>query len=84
MFQLKFNEEANSLLRFGLRAYFKNEISFYRYQDSAKIEYDDDEEEYITHYRKSDKVLVNSCENKKKSVDKESMKTRRNQSIRKV
>ncbi len=61
MFQLKFNEEANSLLRFGLRAYFKNEISFYRYQDSAKIEYDDDEEEYITHYRKSDKVLVNSC-----------------------
>ena len=30
-FQLKFNEEANSFLRFGLRGYITNEIEYYRF-----------------------------------------------------
>lgn len=32
IFQLKFNEEANSLLKFGLRAFLSNEIKHYKFQ----------------------------------------------------
>ncbi len=32
IFQLKFNEEANSLLRFGLRAFLTNEIKHYKFR----------------------------------------------------
>lgn len=31
-FQIKFNEEANQFLKFGLRAYIENDVKFYNYQ----------------------------------------------------
>ncbi len=61
MFQLKFNEEANSLLRFGARAFIKNEISYYKYQDTARVVYDEDEDDYIVNYRRGKETLINSC-----------------------
>ncbi|MGQ1784970.1 MULTISPECIES: putative porin [unclassified Saccharicrinis] len=36
-FQIKFNEEANSLLKFGVRAYVTNEIKNYKYQTEPTI-----------------------------------------------
>lgn len=57
-FQLKINEEANSLLKFGLRAFVANAIRFYRMP--AAPYYDPDDREYIPHYRSQDTTLVTS------------------------
>ena len=35
--QIKFNEEANSLLKFGMRAYITNEVKNYRYQTDPEF-----------------------------------------------
>lgn len=37
VFQLKFNEEANSLLKFGLRAFIANEIETFKYPEAPLI-----------------------------------------------
>ncbi|GAF03063.1 putative porin [Saccharicrinis fermentans] len=47
-FQIKFNEEANSLLRFGVRAYVTNEIKNYKYQIEPTI--NESQDEAIYHY----------------------------------
>lgn len=54
-FQLKFNEEANSLLRFGLRAYIANDIETFKYPASPLV-YGD----FNTppQYRQNDTLLV--------------------------
>ncbi|TLX73460.1 hypothetical protein E9993_15205 [Labilibacter sediminis] len=57
--QIRFNEEANSLLKFGLRAYISNEVKNYTYHtkhDSLKV--DSEDEEYELHYRSKDTTLV--------------------------
>ncbi len=57
-FQLKINEEANSLLRFGLRAFISNAVRFYRMPAAPYI--DPDDREHIPHYRTQDTTLVTS------------------------
>jgi hypothetical protein len=57
-FQIKFNEEANSLLKFGLRAFIKNEIRWYRMPSAPFIEAKENEE--IVHYRHTDTLLISS------------------------
>ncbi len=57
-FQLKFNEEANSLLKFGVRVFISNAIRLY--QMPAAPYYDPDDREYTPHYRSSDTTLVTS------------------------
>ncbi len=42
--QLKLNEEFNSLLRFGLRAYLGNDIRQYYWDDESTVEVDDETE----------------------------------------
>ncbi len=54
-FQIKFNEEANSLLRFGLRAFIGNDIRLY--STPATPDFDD---EGNTLYRYTDTTLVTS------------------------
>ncbi len=53
-FQIKFNEEANSLLRFGLRAYLSNEVKHYKFPIESPGYNDDDE----VIYRNGDTTLV--------------------------
>jgi hypothetical protein len=55
-FQIKFNEEANSLLRFGLRAYLQNEVKHYNYQVTPDINKVNDET--IVNYKYNDTTLV--------------------------
>ncbi len=59
-FQLRFNEEANSFFKFGIRAFLKNEISLYKFQVEPKVVYDEDEDEDVVHYKKEDKSFVNT------------------------
>ena len=57
-FQIRINEEANKLLRFGLRAFLSNEIKLY--QMPAAPYYDPGDRDYIPHYRTQDTTLVTS------------------------
>ena len=57
-FQLKFNEEANSLLKFGVRFFISNAIRIYTMP--AAPYYDPDDREYTPHYRRKDTTLVTS------------------------
>jgi len=59
-FQIKFNEEANSLLRFGLRAYITNDIAFYKYQNDTVTTFDDNRKR-IPNYGTNDTILVTSA-----------------------
>jgi hypothetical protein len=52
-FQLKFNEEANSLLKFGVRAYIVNELSFYRFEDTSSFKKVNGEDIAYYHHRKN-------------------------------
>ncbi len=55
-FQIKFNEEANSLLRFGLRGYLSNEVKHYKFPIASPGLNSDDE----AIYKNSDTTLVTS------------------------
>jgi hypothetical protein len=57
-FQIRINEEANTLLRFGMRAFISNEIKFY--QMPAAPYYEPGDREYVPHYRSQDTTLVTS------------------------
>ena len=57
-FQIRINEEANTLLRFGLRGFISNEIRFYRMP--AASYYEPGDRDYIPHYRNQDTTLVTS------------------------
>ena len=57
-FQLKFNEEANSLLKFGVRLFISNAIRLYRMP--AAPYYDPDDREFTPQYRNTDTTLVTS------------------------
>ncbi len=58
-FQIKFNEEANSLLKFGVRAFLANEVKYYKFQRQPLIEQDeDDDDDYNVYYRHNDTTLV--------------------------
>ncbi|MCU4177412.1 putative porin [Carboxylicivirga sp. N1Y90] len=59
-FQIKFNEEANSLLKFGLRAFIKNDITRYKYPKQP-VEYDKVNSDYIPHYLQNDSTLVTTA-----------------------
>lgn len=59
-FQIKFNEEANSLLKFGLRAFITNDITGYRYP-SRPNEYDIVSDVYTPHYRNTDTTFVTTA-----------------------
>ncbi|MCU4156062.1 putative porin [Carboxylicivirga sp. A043] len=59
-FQIKFNEEANSLLRFGLRAYITNDIMYYKFPGQTTYGLDD-ENKGIINYQTRDTTLVNSA-----------------------
>ena len=60
VFQIKFNEEANSLLRFGLRAYITNDISMYKHPAPSDWKYDKDNKG-IPVYQNRDTTLVTSA-----------------------
>ena len=57
-FQLKFNEEANSLLKFGVRVFISNAIRLYR-MPAAPL-YIPGDREYVPQYRSTDTTLVTS------------------------
>ncbi len=57
-FQLKFNEEANSLFKFGVRVFISNSIKLYRMP--AASYYDPDDREFTPQYLRSDTTLVTS------------------------
>jgi len=59
VFQIKFNEEANSLLRFGLRAYIGNDIKMYMMPD-VPIEDEDDNGDPVYTYQYQKETLVTS------------------------
>lgn len=54
-FQIKFNEEANSLLRFGMRAFIGNDIRLYSMPAAPYYDIEDN-----LHYRYNDSTLVTS------------------------
>ncbi len=55
--QLRLNEEFNSLLRFGLRAYLGNEVRQYYWNAASDFEYDEDDNLVTTPHRsKKNKV----------------------------
>lgn len=58
LFQLKLNEEFNSLLRFGLRAYVGNLVRQYYNDEESELVYDEetDEETLVTRRRGRNKV----------------------------
>ncbi|WP_066631537.1 putative porin [Labilibacter marinus] len=60
-FQIKFNEEANSIFKFGVRAYITNEIKHYKFQSDTLItpNEDEDEDDLISFVR-SDTTLVST------------------------
>nr|WP_321453320.1 putative porin [uncultured Carboxylicivirga sp.] len=58
--QIRFNEEANSLFKFGLRAYITNEVSFYR-SPKQPVKYTENNGDYIPHYINNDTTLVNTA-----------------------
>ncbi len=57
-FQIKFNEEANSLLKFGLRVYLTNEVKNYRFQVAPQYFTQDGATNVV--YRHNDTTLVSS------------------------
>ncbi len=57
-FQLKFNEEANSLFKFGVRVFISNAIRLYRMP--AAPYYDPDDREFTPQYRNTDTTLTTS------------------------
>ncbi|WP_289054946.1 putative porin [Carboxylicivirga marina] len=59
-FQIKFNEEANSLLKFGLRAYITNDIMYYKFPGETSWGYDDNGNG-IPNYQTRDTTLVTSA-----------------------
>ncbi len=59
-FQIKFNEEANSLLKFGVRAYIVNDVSFYQFPKKP-TNYDIVDGDYIPHYINTDTTLVTTA-----------------------
>jgi len=59
-FQIKFNEEANSLLKFGLRAFITNDVSFYRLP-KRPTDYDEGDDFLIPHYINTDTTLVTTA-----------------------
>ena len=61
MFQLKMNEEFNSLLRFGLRAYICNEVRQYRWEAESDSLYNEELERYELrkHRNKENRVTTN-------------------------
>ncbi len=59
-FQIKFNEEANSLLKFGLRAYIVNDISLYKFPGNTGWKFDKDGKG-IPVYQTRDTSLVTSA-----------------------
>ncbi|MCW3788858.1 putative porin [Plebeiibacterium sediminum] len=56
-FQIKFNEEANSLLKFGVRAFLSNEVKYYKFQKPTVITYDENDV-YTPVYGHKDTTLV--------------------------
>jgi len=59
-FQIKFNEEANSLLKFGLRAFITNDISYYKFPGQTSWKFDDNNKG-IPVYQTRDTTLVTSA-----------------------
>jgi hypothetical protein len=57
-FQLKLNEEANSLLKFGVRAFISNSIRYYSMP--AAPYYEPGDLDYIPYYRTQDTILTTS------------------------
>ncbi len=61
-FQIRFNEEANSLFKFGVRAFLTNEIKYYKYQKSPTSYTIDEDYDYdIPNYRHNDTTLVTTA-----------------------
>ncbi|MBS2213653.1 putative porin [Carboxylicivirga mesophila] len=59
-FQIKFNEEANSLLRFGLRAYITNDVMMYKFPGQTSWDYDS-KGKGIPVYQTRDTTLVTTA-----------------------
>jgi hypothetical protein len=59
-FQIKFNEEANSLLKFGLRAYITNDIMNYKFPGQTSWRFDENNKGIPT-YKTRDTTLVNTA-----------------------
>ncbi len=59
-FQIKFNEEANSLLRFGLRAYLVNDVMMYKFPGQTSWREDENGND-VPHYQTRDTTLVTSA-----------------------
>ena len=59
-FQIKFNEEANSLLKFGLRAYITNEVMLYKFPGQTDWKYDENGNG-IAQYQTRDTTLINTA-----------------------
>ena len=57
--QIKFNEEANSLLKFGMRAFIENKVKFYRMQ-AQPTQFTIVDGDYIPQYHTADSVLTTS------------------------
>lgn len=64
-FQIKFNEEANPLLKFGLRAYVSNEVRNYTFPfahpDGKPVYVEDEKGNKIYQYQSQDTTLVTTC-----------------------
>lgn len=60
LFQLKLNEEFNSLLRFGLRAYVGSDVRQYYWDDESEVAYDEETEEPYLVFRRNGKNRVSS------------------------
>ncbi len=58
-FQIKFNEEANSLLKFGLRAFITNDVTHYKFPGQTNWKYDS-KGKGIPVYQTRDTTLVNT------------------------
>ncbi len=59
-FQIKFKEEANPILRFGLRGFIGNDIDIYKFQVQPTFYKDKDTEKLIPNYNSHDTVFVNT------------------------
>ncbi|TAJ06672.1 hypothetical protein DMA11_22670 [Marinilabiliaceae bacterium JC017] len=64
-FQIKFNEEANPLLKFGLRAYISNEVRNYTFPfanpDGKPVYIEDEKGNKLYQYQSQDTTLVTTC-----------------------
>ncbi len=59
-FQIKFNEEANSLFKFGLRAFITNDIMYYKFPGNYK-DIRDENNARIPYYETRDTTFVNTA-----------------------